>query len=296
MNGQYPYANRPTLEDIQAQIEAQKKALQDGRFLPQLTLQTPGLQYEAQTQRIEPVYEFRLFEPPQANTLYGIGVDPSEGLMYGDDSVIEVGNCSTGEQVAEIQGKIHPFDLAELVYQVGSWYNNALVGIENNRDGGCNAKLLELGYTNIYFLAEDKGAGYQKQMPKMGIAMSSKRRAELIAQGRRWLEEQRIKVLSSELLSQMEVFALHNGKFQAPKGAHDDLVLGFLIMMEMMRVQVEIEEVQEEGIRLMVDGEEQLDEFDMEKETPQIERMIQNAQKKAEELFEEEVPFMENMI
>jgi len=298
VNQQFPYANRPNEDDLRAHLEEQIRALRAGRFLPELQAQTPGLQLESQTQRVEPVYEFRVWEEPQPHTLYGIGVDPAEGLIYGDDSTVLVGNCKTGSQVAEVQGKIHPFDLAELVYQVGSWYNTALVGIENNRDGGCNAKLMEMGYQNIYFLAEDKGRGYQQQTPKLGVNLNIRRRAELITQGRRWLEDGSITVVSEELIAQMEVFALHNGKFQAPKGAHDDLVMGFLIMIEMMKVQLEMEEMKTVGLRPLSEGKEVVDEFDwVEDEGGNIDRMLKRGQEKAKERQQTaEIPFMESMI
>jgi hypothetical protein len=294
---EFPYANMPTKEDIEAYLAQQRQAMTDGRFLPQLISQPPGVALQDQQSRVEPVYEFRLWEPPEEGVLYGIGVDPSEGLLYGDDSVIEVGNCKTGHQVAEIQGKIHPFDLAELVHTVGTWYNDALVGIENNKDGGCNAKLLEMGYENVYFLAEDKGKGYQQAMPKVGINMSGKRRSELIAQARRWIQEERIYLVSEDLVAQMEVYALHNGKFQAPKGAHDDLVMGMLIMTEMMRCQVEMEEVMEFGVRNSnSEGELEVELWDEVEEESQVDRMLNNAMQKIDDDRQLELDSMENMV
>jgi len=234
-------------------------------------------------------------------------VDPSEGLLHGDDAAIEVFCVETGRQVMEIQGTIHPFDLAEICWLVGTFYaykkrlsdgkverTPALIAIENNKDGGANAKLLELGYENIYFLAEDKGKGYQEQLPKLGINMNQRRRAELISKGRTWAEDESVIIKSSFLLGQMEIFQLRNGKFQAPIGGHDDLVLAYLIAVEMMEVvQLLMELDSREGLRPLADGEPvPHDETDVgdewEEEKPLVEKLIERTRQKQSEAGPEE--------
>jgi len=251
-------------------------------------------------------YKMRLWEGPKRGFHYAIGIDPSEGLLHGDAAAIEVFCVETGRQVMEVEGTIHPFDLAEIAWLVGTYYSHrvikdgievctpALVAIENNKDGGANAKLLELGYTNLYFLAEDKGEGYQQQLPKLGINMSSRRRAELISKGRNWCEDGSVIVKSSLLLGQMEIFQLRNGKFQAPLGGHDDLVMAFLITVEMIEVvQLTMELNAKEGLRPYADGQKvPHDETDVgdewEEEKPLVEKLIERTREKQKEAGPEE--------
>jgi hypothetical protein len=48
------------------------------------------------------------WEEPIKGETYGIGVDTAEGLAHGDNSVISVVRKSTGEEVAQMAGKISP--------------------------------------------------------------------------------------------------------------------------------------------------------------------------------------------
>ena len=82
---------------------------------------------------------------------YALGVDPALGYADSDDSVIEVVNCNTGEQVAEVQGKLDGNDLAEEGYLLGSYYNEGLIGVEVNKDLTCVNRLWTAGYPNLYF-------------------------------------------------------------------------------------------------------------------------------------------------
>ena len=178
----------------------------------------------------------RIWEKPIPGEVYAIGGDPSEGLDHGDDSVFQVGRLGTGEQVAEVQGKLDPFSFAELGYMLGNWYNVALIGIENNKDGGANRHLFESGYKNIYFQQTETGEASRKPTPKLGFNTNLRTRPMLVAQARRWLEDGSAVIRSQDLLGQFEPFALQGVRFEAISGAHDDLVMAYMLMVEMMRV------------------------------------------------------------
>ena len=203
-----------------------------------------------------PAFSQRFWEYPLPGEVYAIGGDPSEGLSHGDDSVAQCIRCSTGEQVAELQGKIEPFAFGEHLFTMGTYYNNALIGIENNRDGGANKILFELGYTNIYFEMKEVGLPYQKPTAKLGYNMNSRTRAMLVAQARKYQDEGTSHMNSLQLVSQFETFALESDKFQAIMNAHDDLVMAWLIANEMMRVQLLRVEVRGNKLNPLWNGEE----------------------------------------
>jgi hypothetical protein len=177
-------------------------------------------------------------------------------LQHGDDSAAQILRCSTGEQVAELQGKIEPFAFAEECFGMGSYYNNALIGIENNRDGGANKVLFELGYKNIYFEMKEVGLPYQKPTAKLGYNMNARTRAMLVALARKYMEDGSLHIRSQWLLTQMETFALEGEKFQAIANAFDDLIMAMLIACEMMRVQLLRGAVSSNNLKPLWNGEE----------------------------------------
>ena len=181
-------------------------------------------------------YELRLWANPEPGHVYAIGGDPAEGLEHGDDSVIEVFDAHYGAQCAELQGKVEPFAFAELAFMLGTWYNNGLIAIEANKDGGSNRQLFELGYRNIYFEQVDTGRPWDTPTPRLGLNVNLRSRHRLIAQARRWLEDDAVFIYSRWLLEQMETFVLRDAKYQAIPGGHDDLVMAFVLTVDMLRI------------------------------------------------------------
>ena len=188
------------------------------------------------------------------------------GLQHGDDSVWEFIHCGSGEQVCEVQGKIDPLTFADLGAAIGTWYNGALLGIENNQDGGANRALFNLGYQNIYYEHTNQGRPYDKATPRLGINMNARRRSELISHSRRLLEDGSLVIRSSRLVGQMESFALNGVKYEAISGAHDDLVMAYLIAGAMTVYHLEVARMSSHPLLPMVDGKE-VDGPSEEKET-----------------------------
>lgn len=75
-----------------------------------------------------------IWEEP-TDDYYGIGVDTAEGLEHGDNSVISVVNRRTGNEVAQVAGKLPPHRLAEALDHVCQLYKNHLCIIERNNHG-----------------------------------------------------------------------------------------------------------------------------------------------------------------
>ena len=199
-------------------------------------------------------YDIRIWEHPIAGEPYAIGGDPAEGLEHGDDSVLEVVRCTSGHQVAEVQGKIEPLAFAEMAFALGTYYNMALIGIENNKDGGANRHLFSLGYRNIFFEQADRGKPYDEATAKLGIFMSAPLKARLVAWMRRAMMEGDLVPHSDRLIAQFEIFVLDGVSFQAISGGHDDLVMAWLIAGEMMRMQIAYEEARQNKLVPLVNG------------------------------------------
>jgi hypothetical protein len=76
-----------------------------------------------------------VYDPPVPGRLYVVGGDPAEGNPTSDDSAACVLDAETGEQVAELAGKLEPAAFASALAQLSKWYNGAAVMCERNNHG-----------------------------------------------------------------------------------------------------------------------------------------------------------------
>lgn len=93
----------------------------------------------------------RVWEIPSVACRYVIGADVAEGLDHGDWSCAQVLNIHTGGLDASWHGHIPPDEFADVLAMLGSWFNNALVGVEANNHGLTTVTALRnLRYRAIY--------------------------------------------------------------------------------------------------------------------------------------------------
>ena len=93
-----------------------------------------------------------VWEFPQPKLVYVIGADVSEGLEHGDYSCAQVIDATNKRVVAVFHGHVDA-DLfgTDVLYQIGLWYNTALIGVESNNHGlTCLSALRDAKYRNIY--------------------------------------------------------------------------------------------------------------------------------------------------
>jgi len=77
------------------------------------------------------IYHLPVTDPNQDPVHYCIGVDCAGGGPAANDSAFSVLRRDTGEEVAVVCGKIEPTVFAGYIDQVGRYYNNAQVMVEN---------------------------------------------------------------------------------------------------------------------------------------------------------------------
>ena len=92
-----------------------------------------------------------VWREPVTQRSYCIGVDTAEGLAHGDYSCAQVLDVRGGEQVAVWHGHIPPDTLANEVYNLTLWYNDALTCVESNNHGLTTiTQLRHLGHPNLF--------------------------------------------------------------------------------------------------------------------------------------------------
>jgi hypothetical protein len=162
---------------------------------------------------------------------YSIGVDTSEGVGDdGDNSVIEIFDNATMEQVAEFySSRIQPYQFAQVLNEIAIYYNHALVIVENNGSGGAVLTNLQfqLMYDNIYF---EKAT---TKTPKAGLKVTVGNRLQVLESLQQRCINGTIKINSRRLVQEITTF-VHNpqtGKIGATKGEHDDAVMATAIAL-----------------------------------------------------------------
>lgn len=95
---------------------------------------------------------FKVWSMPEKGSRYCIGADVAEGLEHGDYSVAYVVEAKTREVVASYRAHVDA-DLfgSSVLYNLGLFYNHALMGVENNNHGLSTLQTLRrLGYSPLY--------------------------------------------------------------------------------------------------------------------------------------------------
>lgn len=90
------------------------------------------------------------FAVPVPGRKYLIGVDPAEGGADGDASAVVVIDLTTMENVCCIKERIDQNELAELLNNLGRYYNNAQIVVERNTGQTCIDWLVMLRYPNLF--------------------------------------------------------------------------------------------------------------------------------------------------
>lgn len=95
--------------------------------------------------------EFKVFKYPHPQCRYVVFCDPTRTIR-GDNTVIQVLNRDTWEQVARWRGKIDPSSVAVEIVKVALYYNNAIVNVEVTGPGSTTmGRLTGMDYTNLWY-------------------------------------------------------------------------------------------------------------------------------------------------
>ncbi len=171
-----------------------------------------------------------IWQERKLNHEYIIGVDCSEGVGEdGDNSVIEVFDHATLEQVAEFySNSVVPYVFAGIVNQIAIYYNNALVVVEANGPGGAVLSRLqyEMYYDNLYYDSEGKG-------DRPGVRTGPTNRPLIFESLQHRLMNDTAKINSHRFVDELTTFIYNKQtqKIQATKGHHDDAIMAIALAL-----------------------------------------------------------------
>jgi hypothetical protein len=140
------------------------------------------------------------------------------------------------EIVAEYKGVISLDMFSKLLNQVGREFGDCLMVVENIGVGiAVLEKLIDFEYPNLYYSIK----GSQEYIDPLqaqyhsnavpGFTTSVKTRPLVVAKFEEYIRHNIIKIKSERVFHELETFIWHNGKPQALKGYHDDLVMSLAI-------------------------------------------------------------------
>ena len=170
---------------------------------------------------------------PTCNYLMVADVARGDGADY---STFHIVKLETLEVVGEYQGKPTLDMYAGMLNQVGREFGGCMLVVENNNVGySVLNKLIEYQYPNLYHsikstheYIEQYQAEY-KTAAVPGFTTSMKTRPLIIAKLEEFIRNKLINVYSSRTVNEMKTFIWKNGRPQAMKGYHDDLIMALAI-------------------------------------------------------------------
>lgn len=161
---------------------------------------------------------------------YYIGADVAMGVKGGDFSVAQVLD-SKKRQVATFRAHVHPDYFADILYAMGSYYNDALICPENNNHGilTCNRLVKELDYPNVYQeTVVDKLT--EKETLKLGFSTNQKTKPLIIDQLRAAMRMNEIELNDKITIKEMLTYIVtESGAMEAEQGCHDDCVVALAL-------------------------------------------------------------------
>lgn len=177
-----------------------------------------------------------IFNLPKVGTQYVIGGDTAEGLAHGDAQCLYVINHKTEECDAVYKSHVPPDEFATEAYDVGKYYNFALLGIESNKDGlWVNDALEKKGYVNLYArkVFDDRT---QKVTNYFGWKTTSATRPFALA-ALKAVFLRKSGGFPGAILNEMITFLRNaKGRPEALAGKHDDVIMsasiGYAILQE----------------------------------------------------------------
>lgn len=189
-----------------------------------------------------------IYEEPKKGYPYVVAGDTSgEGSDYFIGQVLDNTN---GKQVAKLRKQFDTDEYTRQMYCLGTYYNNALIGIEANFDTYPIRKLQEFKYFNQY--VREKEDTYTNKHQKAYGFKTDKLTRPLILSLLQSIVNDHIELINDkETLEEMLTFVRNEkGRPEAQQGCHDDLIMALAIAYYIRTQQkMEVETIEKEIIR-----------------------------------------------
>ena len=177
-----------------------------------------------------------IWELPRDGVSYVVSADPARG-DGSDYSAAHVLNLETLEQVAEFHQQIPPKEFGDVLVNLSTEYNDALLIVEYNGLGpAVLQRIVDREYKNTFYSSLDlKVVEVQRQIVsryyaeekklKPGFTTTLSTRPLLISKLEAYFRERIVDIHSVRTINELKTFVWDNGKAQASKNCNDDLTI-----------------------------------------------------------------------
>jgi hypothetical protein len=187
----------------------------------------------------------RWYKKPSAEFTYAVALDPSMGTG-GNNAAIQVMELPSYDQVAEwrhnetdIPGQIRVLkDICNYILETTKQPNSIYWSVENNSIGEAALIVIQdVGEENIagLFISEPMRKGHVRKFRK-GFNTTHGAKITACSRLKTMIENNKLKVNSKPLISELKSFIATGSSYQAKSGASDDLVAALLLTIRMMSV------------------------------------------------------------
>ena len=177
-----------------------------------------------------------IYEEPFPGYPYVIGVDPSS--IHGEDFncaqvIRHDGKCRKQVAVFSKQN-MDPDELGIYMYCLGTYYNTALIAVENNRGQATNKTLAKCAYRKI-FVGQDQQGYEEDVLSKYGISTQGSNKEDMVNGLKTVFRDKPEEIVDKGTLQEMLTFVvLDIGKtghyiMGALQGCHDDKVMALVL-------------------------------------------------------------------
>jgi hypothetical protein len=147
----------------------------------------------------------------------------------GDNSCFQIIDAASMEQVAEFYSNtVPPNVFAQILNQIGIYYNTATIVVENNAIGGAVINSLgnDMGYEAIYY--ENR-----KSSTRLGIKMGPANRPMFLEALQHRLTNGSVRINSQRLVGELKTFiySAQKKRAEATKGKHDDAIMALCLAL-----------------------------------------------------------------
>ncbi len=178
----------------------------------------------------------QVWKRPEQGREYVIGADVGEGLAGGDASCAIVLERRSGEQVAELHGRVPPDRFGHLLDALGRWYGRAMLAVERNNHGHSTLNTLRniCHYPRLYFhIRYDARAGAQ---PILGWPTDQSTKPILVDDLAAAISEGAVVIHSAGVVDECMTFVTtESGSQEAQTGKFDDRVMGLGIAWQVRK-------------------------------------------------------------
>ena len=169
---------------------------------------------------------FHMYTKPMLDHSYVCTVDVSKGrgIDYSTFTIFDVSTKPFKQVATYRDNMISPMLFPDVINKYATAYNNALVIIENNAEGGLVATQLhyDIEYENTFVQGQLKAAD-------IGVTMNKKIKRIGCSTMKELLEENRLTLVDRYAITELMTFINKGMSFEADKGYHDDMVMNIVL-------------------------------------------------------------------